>query len=415
MIELSDVGGLRVLTEPVPFFHSVALGVICGQGSRDEPASDLGITHVVEHMLFKGTERKTAGQISRTIESVGGMLNGFTNKEATGIYARFMVEHFDVAVDLLLEMLNESRFGADELAREREVVFEEIKSSQEDPEDECVDEMFRAYFGEHPLGPPVSGELSTVGSLDDAKLRRYYEGSYARDRVVVSAVGEIDHEQVQRRFDEGLKVRAKSVTPPRRAPIPATPGIRVRERREITQVHICVAKPAIPFPDERRVALGLLNAAFGASTSSRLFQRLREEEGLVYSVSSFAELFSDSGLFGVFLTTDKKKLGQALKSLREEWNRLADSNLEAAELETARNFAKGGLTLSMESLTGRMMRMAHSQLLLNRQSTLEERLAELDAASLSEVGSMVKTLGRFEDFYVSAVGPIDERELRQLL
>jgi predicted Zn-dependent peptidase len=431
VIQGRAVNGLQVLSESFPVFPSVALGVIFNQGSRDESAAEQGLTHLTEHMLFKGTARKSAAEISRTIEAIGGMINGFTHKEATGIYVRFLSEHFDLVSGLVLEMLNEPQFAPQELAKEREVVAEEIKSAREDPEDEAVDLLFRAFYGDHPLGFPVSGEVDTIAQVSAARLHDYYNRNYVRDRTLVAAVGDVDHARLEARFGNGLfpgpahmGTPLRGVSPftecgmgnaeRRTKPVRIAPNLKVRERREISQVFVGIGKPTIAFPDPRRCALAVMNAAFGAATSSRLFRRLREDEGLVYSISSFAELFTDTGVFGVFLATDKKKLGKTLKVLEQEWNRLVSDNFTPEEFETSRNYTKGAMILSLESFSTRMMRLAQSQLMLNRVVTVEEKIRALNALTRDDMAALLQELGRFEDYYAGAVGPVKEAELKNL-
>jgi predicted Zn-dependent peptidase len=447
-IQDTDVRGVRVVSEPFAGFHSVALGVIFNLGSRDEDAKEQGLTHLVEHMLFKGTRTRTARDISRTIEAIGGFINGFTNKEMTGIFVRFLGEHFELVSRLVLDMVNESKFAPEELAKEQEVIFEEIKSGHEDPDDEVSDLLFQAAYGAHPLAFSVSGERETVGAITDSRLRSYFAGRYRRDRAVVVASGEVEHARLEAQLADRMNLTAGSTKsesrianagaggqgsgtgdqgsgadprPPnpdpriRTPPEPQPPGIRIHERHEISQVFVCLAKPCIPYPDSRRHALGVVNAAFGGATSSRLFQRLREEEGLVYSVYSFSELFSDAGLFGVYLVTDRKKLGKALAAVKQEWNQLVRGNLEQEELTTARNFSKGTMMLSLENLSSRMMRMAHSRLLLDRVVPIEEKLARLDALTRDDTARVLESIGPLDDCYVSAVGPVTEAELKEML
>jgi predicted Zn-dependent peptidase len=407
--------GLRVLTESFPMFHSVALGVVFNQGSRDETRGELGLTHLIEHMLFKGTRQQTAAQLSRAIESVGGTINGFTNKETTGISTWCPAEHFERTSALVLEILNESQFAPAELAKEREVVTEEIKSSRDDPEERVADLLFEATYGDHGLGSPMGGLPETVAGFGDDQIRSFYRRNYVRPKAVVAAVGDVDHDRLVQRFGAGLTLGSQAPDCARRPPSLNPPGIKVFERNEITQVFLCVAKPTIAYPDPRRCALAVMNSAFGGATSARLFLRLREDEGLVYEVSSSAELFSDAGVLAVFLVTDKKKLGRSLAVLHQEWDRLVQENLTADEFETARNYTKGMILLSMEGLSGRLRRLVVNQLLLDRVVTMEEMLAALDKLTRDDIAELLSELGRFENYYISAVGPIDEQELRSLL
>jgi predicted Zn-dependent peptidase len=279
----------------------------------------------------------------------------------------------------------------------------------------------------------VAGERETVAAITDSRLRSYFTERYARNQAVVVASGEVEHARLEAQLaarmdladaqdfrNQGIKDSREDPRPPgswnpRIPPTPLPPGIRVHERHEISQVFLCLAKPCISYPDSRRHALGVANVAFGGATSSRLFQRLREEEGLVYSVYSFTELFSDAGLFGVFLVTDRKKLAKALAAVKQEWNQLVRDNLEPEELVTARNFSKGTMMLSLENLSSRMMRMAHSRMLLGRVVPIEEKLARLDALTRDDTARVLESIGPLDDCYVSAVGPVTEDELKKML
>jgi predicted Zn-dependent peptidase len=421
-IRATAVDDIQVVSESFPYFHSVALGIAFNLGSRDEQPREQGWSHLIEHMLFKGTRHRTAAEISRYVESLGGTINAHTSRELTVLHAWFPARHFDRVSRLLLELLTESRFAAAELAREKEVVIEEIKSAEENPDDEVWDLAFRAAYGRHAMGEPVGGHVATVRAAESEELRSYYQQRFGRAETVLAAVGEIDHSRLEvfcSRLQAALRPGQADRPLPsadRVSPLPAAPGLQVHERREaISQVYICLAKPALAYPDPRRLALSVLNDAFGAATSSRLFVRLREDQGLVYDVNSFDYLFSDTGLFGVFLITDRRKLARTLRVLKREWNRLAQDGLTTGEFVTARNFAQGMLLLSQEGLGNRLRRLIQNWLLLKRVIPVETELVQLARLKADGLHEVMRSIGRFADLHVGAVGPVRPDELARML
>jgi len=407
--------GLLVLTERLPWLRSVTLGISFGLGSRDDPAGAAGFAHLFEHMVFKGTGELTARDIAVAAESLGASLNAFTDREMTVFHGRFASDLQAEVTGLLSEIVARPAFDETELDREQGVIAEEIKSSEEDPGSQSLDLMFRSVYGDHPLGVPILGSLESVASVRPAQLNELYRRRYNSATGLVVAVGEVDHEKLCAVLAEKFAAWQPQPGPARPPARVLDPGVLVAERSDISQVHACLALPAFPYPDSRRHALSVLNTALGAGMSSRLFQRLREQEGLVYSVSSFAELFGDSGLFAVHFVTDRAKLERCVSVLREELARLLRERFTDEEFERARNMTRSAVLLGLESPVARMLRMARAKLLLGRVVTVDETLTAYDRLEPGDVDRLVDELLVGSGWRGGAAGPVTDAELAPML
>ncbi len=407
--------GLVVITERLPHVRSVALGVSFAVGGRDDPAGKGGIAHMIEHMVFRGTRDKDVIAINIAAESHGAELNAFTDKEATCFYGRFPGDQSEPVTALLSEIVSGPAFRAEELAKEKEVISEEIRTAQEDPDSLAMNLVFRALYGGHAMGRQIVGTLDSVTGLADADLRGFYSGFYGLGCGVAVAVGDVEHERLCAALSALLKGR-DGCRPPGRAPADGRrPQVLVETRKELTQVYLCLARPAMVYSDPRRYALSVLNMALGGGVSSRLFQRLREREALVYSVGSFAEQYSDSGLLGVYLVTDHRKLGRCMAVLREELDRLYRDRLTEEEFERARNMTKSSVLLGLESPSSRMMRLARAWQLLGRVVTVDETVAEYNRLTRPDVERLIEELLAGGFGYAGAVGPLSEDAVRRAL
>jgi predicted Zn-dependent peptidase len=404
--------GIRIITEKLPYLHSVALGVLFNHGSRDEAEHEQGISHLLEHMLFKGTTQRSTKEISIFAESKGTIIDGFTSKENTGIYTRFLSEHFSPITDLTCEIVSSPLLTPNELEKEKGVIFEEIKSTIEDPEDQMLNLLFSSLYEPHPMGFPVTGNFQTLAGFGSSSLRSYYEKNYCKKNAVVVSVGEIEHEALCEKIDRQLNIGQNQTTNSRLPPTPKIPNRRIEHRKELTQVFVSMAKPVFSFQDERRYALSILNTAFGGGLSSRLFQKLREEEGLVYTISSFVDLFLDNGILGVYFITDYKKLEKGIKTVLEEIDKLRQNKFTVQEFETALNLTKSSILLGLENPLSRMMRMAKNELLLNRVSTIEETINAYDRLNLASVNELINVVLPDNHFFMSCVGPLEEKDLQ---
>ncbi|HTW92728.1 MAG TPA: pitrilysin family protein [bacterium] len=407
--------GLVVISERLPQIRSVALGLNFLTGGRDDPPGKGGIAHMIEHMVFRGTKDRDVIAINIAAESHGAELNAFTDKESTCFYGRFPGDQFGPVTDLMAGTVNGPAFRAEELAKEKEVISEEIRTSQEDPDSVALNLLFRALYGDHGMGRQILGTIDSVNGLTDEDLHVRYSSCYGPACGVAVAVGDVEHERLADSLATLLDTRQDCRPPARTAVARTQPSVLAETKNELSQVYLCLAKPALFYADPRRHALAVLNMALGGGVSSRLFQRLREQEALVYSVGSFAEQYSDAGLLGVYLVTDHRKLARCVAVMREELARLRRDRLTDEEFERARNMTKSSVLLSLESTSTRMMRLARAWQLLGRVVTVDETVEAYNRLTRSDVENLLDELlaGEFE--YCGAVGPLSEEAVRQTL
>lgn len=407
--------GLRVVTERIPGFKSVALGFFFRQGSRDEEEAFNGSSHLVEHMLFKGTRRRSSKDILVEIERLGGISDGFTSKEISGITIRTLKSSLKPLLSLLLEMLEESKFAEEELKKEKEVVYEEMRSAEEDPQDIVFDSFYEACFKPHPLGYTVLGKKKNLETLSGKELAAFYRKSYTLSDAVFVATGDINQDELF----ELLPAKAKLLRGERKnrtRPLDRTTPIHaVTTRKDITQVHAALGTLTEGLNAKERFANALLSSLLGGGMSSRLFLSLREEDGLVYTISSFLDLFEDSGVSGFYFVTEKSKLERVVNKIESELARLLKSGLHKDELDTAKTLTKSSLILNMESLTHRMMRLGHWKLLAETFRTLEETIKEFEKVSEADVLELASRLFVKKPLHMSFVGPVTERDTNHLI
>lgn len=408
-------GGLVVITEKLAHIRSVALGLAFRTGGRDDPAEHSGMAHMIEHMVFKGTKDKDAVAINIAAESHGAELNAFTDKETTCFYGRFPGDEAGPVTALLNEILTGPEFRADELEKEKQVVGEEIRTSDEDPDSTAVNLLFEAAYGKHPMGLQIAGTLESVAGLTDGALRDFYRAHYGPSCGVAVAVGDVDHQATLDELAPLLTHHNGCVPVVRTVPKIAASGLRVETRKDLSQVYVAMARPSFNYDDPRRYALSVLNTALGGGVSSRLFQRLREREALVYSVASFTELYADSGLLGLYFVTDRRKLGRCLEVMREELALVRQHGFTPEEFERARNMTKSSVLLALESPTSRMMRLARTYQLLGRIVMVDETVDGLARLTRDDVGRLIDELLDGEFRLAGAVGPLTESEFAGLL
>lgn len=402
--------GVRVVTEHVPGVRSVTIGCWLSVGSRDESVPESGLAHFVEHMMFKGTVRRSAREIAETMDATGGQLNAFTSKEATAYHARVLDQHVPVAMDLMADMLLHSTFASDELDREKEVILEEIGLMEDSPED-LVHELFDAHmFGDHPLARPVLGTRDKVERHSREDVMRFVRTHYTPSKLVIAAAGNVTHEhlvsEVHRLFGH-----LEGTTPPLR--VNSTPNYaprRVAISKDSEQVHITVGAPGLRRGDDRRYAMELLDIIVGGGMSSRLFQELRENRGLVYSTYSYSAMYTDTGVFGVYAATRPERAGEVVALIEKELAAIARGAISAEEVNRAREQAKGSLTLAMESTASRMGRLAGSELWNERYVSPEELIQRLDAVTVDDVSRLAAELLDPGRLSVVTLGPVPETQ-----
>jgi len=407
--------GERVITERLGHVRSAAVGYWIGAGSRDEEASEAGVSHFIEHLLFKGTSRYSALEIAEIFDGLGGELNAATSREHTLVYSRIPDHHLETAVDVMSEMVFTPAFA--ELETEREVVLEEIAMYEDAPQELVHDLIADAVFGDHPLGRPVIGTAEVISSIPQDAIARYHDEMYVPSNIVVAAAGNIQHEQIVELVQRGLERRnggtasRANLRPPL---VQAPPPQRRFLRKDTEQYHVCLAAPGISRSDRRRFAASLLDAILGGSASSRLFQEIREKRGMAYAVYSFVSQYTDTGQIGVYLGTREDNLGDALAITAEQIADIAGGNLTARELERAKENLKGRILLSMESTSTRMNRLGKSLITDSELLSLDRIVAEIDAVEASSVCELAAALLGPERLSAACIGPSEERFLSAL-
>jgi predicted Zn-dependent peptidase len=383
--------GPSILSEEVPGVRSASVGIWVRWGSSHEPADRLGISHLLEHMVFKGTERRSAKEIAREIEGIGGSLDAYTTREHTAYYARVLDEDLSVAVDVLADLVFRPRLREVDLDLEKNVILEEIASIEDAPEDQVFDLHAEALWGAHPYGKPVLGTRETVETITIGDLRAVLASAYRPAGCVIAAAGNLRHERLVELVEEAFPADRLATQVPD-VPDPGdVPADEVRHAREASQVHICVGSSTFAHGDPRRYGLILASTALGGGMSSRLFQRVREELGLAYVVYSFQSFYSRAGQVGIYLATRPETAERALAEVRSELADLSEKGLAEDELEGVRDQAKGQVMLSLEGTSSRMHRLAGVALYEEPYLTLDELCARIDAVTVEEVAELART------------------------
>jgi predicted Zn-dependent peptidase len=408
-------GGLRVVTEHLPSVRSAAFGIWAGVGSCDEDAAHAGATHYLEHLLFKGTSRRTALEISAALDAVGGELNAFTGKEYTCYYARVLDADLPLAIDVLSDMVTGSLIEPKDIDAERGVILEEIAMNDDDPSD-TVHEAFAAkLFGDTPLGRPILGTANSINSITREQIAGHYHRRYTPPNLVIAAAGSVTHDEVVAGVREAFGAvidSAAAPAPPRLGGlgevVPGGVGRGVRlVSRGIEQANLVLGCEGVSRTDDRRFALGVLNAALGGGMSSRLFQEVREKRGLAYSVYSFASQHAETGLWGVYVGCLPAKADEVLAICQEEIAKVVSGGLTDAELERGKGQLRGSIVLGLEDPSSRMSRLGKAELVYPRLEPVEEILASIEAVSHDDVRQVAaEILGQPKALAV--VGPFDD-------
>ena len=391
--------GLRLLTERMPHVRSVSIGVWLARGSRHEPPELNGIAHFVEHMLFKGTETRSAEDIAQTIDSIGGQMDAFTAKEYASYYIKILDEHLPLAVEVLSDIVMRPAFSAEDIEREKKVVTEEIKMVEDTPDD-LVHELFtEGFWRNHPLGRPILGTKDTVESLSADRLRRYFSTAYSSPNLIVAVAGNVEHDHVRdllARSFEGLPRLNEALVdqPPR-----VVPHVLIRNK-ELEQSHVCLGTSGYQQDHEDRYASYVLNTVLGGSMSSRLFQNVREKRGLAYAVFSGLSAYRDAGSVTIYAGCANDAVGELIDVVITELRRLKDETLPESELRRAKDHLKGSLMLNLESTSSRMSHLARQEIYFDRQVGLDETLGGVEQVSADDVQRVARDL--FADGALSA-------------
>jgi predicted Zn-dependent peptidase len=407
--------GERVVSERLDHVRSAAVGYWIGAGSRDEEAGEAGVTHFIEHLLFKGTDAYSALEIAEIFDGLGGELNAATSREHTLVYARVPDHHLDTAVEVMSDMVFSPAFA--DLDAEREVVLEEIAMYDDAPQELVHDLIAEAVFGDHPLGRPVIGTADVISTIPRDAISRYHDEMYVPANIVVAAAGNLEHERVVELVERALE-RRREVGESRlnaRPPLVQPPPPRLRfQQKDTEQYHVCLAAPGISRSDRRRFAASLLDSILGGSASSRLFQEIREKRGMAYAVYSFVSQYTDTGQIGVYLGTREDNLDGALAITAEQIADIAGGNLPDRELTRAKENLKGRILLSMESTSTRMNRLGKSLITDSELLSLDRIVAEIDAVEAVSVSELAAALLASNKLSAACIGPSEDRFLAAL-
>jgi predicted Zn-dependent peptidase len=403
--------GERVISERVTNVRSVALGFWIGAGSRDETDAKAGVSHFIEHLLFKGSRTYTAQQIAEIFDGLGGELNAATSREHTMVYARVPDDHVQIALNVMTDMVFAPAFS--DLDSEREVVLEEIAMYEDTPPELVHDLFSEAVFGRHALGRPVIGTADVISSVTKRVLSTYHRHMYAGGNVVIAAAGNVEHNKFVRMLQRAQSQQRPPAGGPRvRRPLVKAPppGFRF-VKKDTEQYHVCLGAPGISRSDRRRFAASILDAILGGSASSRLFQEIREKRGMAYSVYSFASQYTDTGLIGIYVGTRGENLGPCVEIAAEQLADIAAGNLRPEEVARAKDNLKGRIMLSMESTSNRMNRLGKSLITDTELLSFDRIIAELEAVEADEVSELAAHLFAPEKISISGIGP-SERVFR---
>jgi predicted Zn-dependent peptidase len=403
--------GLVVITEPMPHVRSVSVGIWLQHGSRREPVKLNGISHFIEHMVFKGTARRSAEDIAREADRIGGMLDAFTSKELVCYNTRVLDEHLPTAFDIIADMVLAPAFPPDEITREKSVILEEIKMARDNPED-LVHELFSENFWRgHALGKPILGTRETINALERATLNDWFGQWYAPNHIAITAAGNLTHDQMMNLVGERFEKRKPSKNGAA-GPVPKpAPRITLKTKRELEQVHVCIGVAAFPIADSRRFSASILNTLFGGGMSSRLFQNIRERQGLAYSIFSEMNPYRDTGMLSVYGATVLKSAPQLVRSVMAEVRSLKNDLVSDEELRRAKDHLKGAMLLSLESTGARMSHIARQHLYFGRFFTPDEMIANLEAVTCEEVREVAKEFFRPGQIAATVLGPLKSFKL----
>lgn len=399
--------GVRIVTEPIPGMRSTAIGIWVMNGSRHEPDELSGISHFIEHMVFKGTEKRSAQHIAIAMDAIGGQVNAFTTKECTCFYLKTLDKHAKTGVEILADMFLHSQFSERDMELERGVVLEEIDMYEDSPEDVATEKIFEACYEGSSLGRPILGREETLLGMNSETLHNYMTEYYRPKDTVVAIAGSYTQDDIAFICDlfSAMKGEGKNVIEPAQY----QPRVITRPK-EIEQNHLCLAFPGVSIQAEERYTNALMGAILGGGMASRLFQTIREKNGLCYSIYSFNTSHEDTGIFGIYTALGKETEEKALQLIREECLRLAEDGPDRAELSRCREQAKTNMLLGMESTSGRMNQLGRSEMFFGKTLELEEVMALYDAVTAEDIAQLARRIFDFDQASICAVGQVNDAE-----
>ena len=390
----------------------MTIGVWVNAGSRDEVGEEAGVSHFIEHMFFKGTSSRSATDISREIDALGGEMNACTGRETTTFYVKVLDQHLRPALALLSDLFHHSRLAPKDIEKEKQVILEEVRMVQDDPEDLVQDVHTQQALKQHPLGRPILGETSTIQALRQKDLRRYLDAHYHPQETIVSVAGNFDAKDLMRLVQKFFGAMTRRPRPTLDRWPPSIHGGSSVRRKPLGQVHLSLGLKGLPLGDKDRYGIFALNSVLGGSVSSRLFQEIREKRGLVYSIYSGASSYSDAGLFTVYAATRTEEASRVVNLICRELKKLRDHGVERKELTRTKDQMKGNVMLSLESTQSRMSKLAKDELYLGRHTSLDETMSEIDRVSSDQVLRLSRDLFDFSLLSVTALGPVSPQSLQ---
>ncbi|WP_371371207.1 M16 family metallopeptidase [Sporomusa aerivorans] len=398
--------GIRVISETIPYVKSVTLGVWIATGSRFEETHNHGVSHFIEHLMFKGTARRTAKDIAETVDAVGGQLNAFTAKECTCYYLKVLDAHADLAMDILSDMLLFSKFLPEDIERERQVVLEEVHMYEDSPDELVHDIHLDNIWPNHPLGRNILGTIPSIEKFNQDLVKEYYQDFYTPDNIVIAAAGNIAHEELVK-----LATCYFSKLPGKRKNVAIAPPAFYQARtivsKDIEQVHVCLGTASVPQDHPDIYPVHIMNNILGGGISSRLFQSIREEKGLAYSIYSYQNNYKDSGLLTIYAGTRPNNINQVLDLIMENLRELKTKGISEQELIKSKEQIKGSLLLGLESSSSRMSRIGKMEITLGKFVSLDEVVRKIDRVTLRDVNQMLEQMFTAEKMCLTALGPVD--------
>jgi predicted Zn-dependent peptidase len=400
--------GIKVITKKMPHFRSVSMGVWVNVGGRDESSSQSGMSHFIEHMIFKGTQKRTAFQIAKEFDAIGGQTNAFTSAENTCYHAKVMDTHMETMVDILSDIFLNSVFDEREVENERAVILQEIGMSEDSPDEYIHILSGMNFWSGNSLGRSVLGNRENVNRFDSDRIRQFFHRYYQPDRIVVSVAGNVEHNH----FMDIAGPAFESIRPGEPFPERTVPDEKCKinlHNKNIEQVHICLGTKGISITDPRRFTFSLMNTILGGNMSSRLFQEIREKRGLAYSVYSYVSSFVDTGMFGTYAGVSPANTKQSIRLILKELSKIKEKRVDSNELHYAKEFTKGNLMLASESNDNQMVRMAQNETHFGRYIPLEEIIANIDAVTEADILHLAENLFQNNHYALTLLGPVDDK------
>ena len=399
--------GVRIVTRNMPYSRSVSMGVWVNVGARDESALECGLSHFIEHMIFKGTLKRSAFQIAKEFDAIGGHTNAFTTMENTCYYARVIDSQIETLVDILADIFVNSVFDPVEIDKERPVILQEIGMIEDSPEEYVHVLSSRNFWGENPLGRSILGPPENIVRFDASIIKSFFRRLYQPDRIVIAAAGNIDHEHLVNLVGPVFETIQPRDGFPQRIK-PEEMSMVALNRRDLEQMHICLSAPGISVTDPRRYACSLLNTVLGGNMSSRLFQEVRERRGLAYSVYSFVSSHVDTGMFGFYMGVDPKRARESILPVLDEIDRIKQEPVDSSELKGAKEYTKGSLLLASESADNQMVRCAQNEIHFENDIDLETIIDNIEAVTADDLLNTANELFNRDQMALTLLGPVED-------